>query len=579
MLDRGSISFSACLVASLTIFVILTIFSFNQFIYSQRCLSPDHNDKDGDDIPDKWEEKGADTNKDGIIDVNLPAINASSAHKDIFLEIDYMKDHQPYNETIQDIKAAFSNAPVCNPDGTNGIKLHIQLDEEIPYKKSLTIWDDFKKLAHNYFGTPAERRNSNDEEITYAKEEIYHYAIFGHTFQDPDTKVDDSEDSGVSEQPGTYILITLGNSSNIPDEKKKTESYQAGTLMHELGHNLNLDHGGKDDINCKPNYLSVMNYAFQFPDPIANRPLDYSRSLLTTLKEKNLNESLGITQSTPPGLTTVYGPGDAHNATTGNSIDWNFDTDFDDAGLSEDINYLKSIYGCEQKPNETLKGYDDWNHLIYDYGAAKYDNDENNQENFIAKIPSITSTLESNHSFSNDDSNITLNDNHADNSVHEELTFDDVKNTNLQLASSISDAIDKLTATSIQNKSNNSILFIPKILNDTEQVKSFYEYKIGNTSRLESTLSEEPINVNDTTIAGYIKSGNIDNAISSLKVLLPTMDSSVGGARSDDKITNSTAQQHIIALINNLIDVLKLQSCTYSNCTIVHKAPNETIQY
>jgi hypothetical protein len=112
------------------------MFSSNQFVFTQSCLSADHNDKDGDDIPDKWEEKGADTNKDGIIDVNLSAINASSTHKDIFLEIDYMKDHQPYNETIQNIKAAFSNAPVCNPDGTTGINLHIQLDEEIPYKKA-----------------------------------------------------------------------------------------------------------------------------------------------------------------------------------------------------------------------------------------------------------------------------------------------------------------------------------------------------------------------------------------------------------------------------------------------------------
>ncbi|MEU8382158.1 hypothetical protein [Streptosporangium sp. NPDC048865] len=33
-----------------------------------------------------------------------------------------------------------------------------------------------------------------------------------------------------------------------------------GTLMHELGHNLNLRHGGDDDVNCKPNYVSVMNY-------------------------------------------------------------------------------------------------------------------------------------------------------------------------------------------------------------------------------------------------------------------------------------------------------------------------------
>ena len=38
---------------------------------------------------------------------------------------------------------------------------------------------------------------------------------------------------------------------------------QAGTLMHELGHNLGLRHGGDDHTKYKPNYLSVMNYAFQ----------------------------------------------------------------------------------------------------------------------------------------------------------------------------------------------------------------------------------------------------------------------------------------------------------------------------
>ena len=33
--------------------------------------------------------------------------------------------------------------------------------------------------------------------------------------------------------------------------------------MHEFGHDLNLHHGGVDDVNCKPNYLSVMSYARQ----------------------------------------------------------------------------------------------------------------------------------------------------------------------------------------------------------------------------------------------------------------------------------------------------------------------------
>ena len=35
-------------------------------------------------------------------------------------------------------------------------------------------------------------------------------------------------------------------------------------LMHEFGHNLNLQHGGNTGVNCKPNYISVMNYDLQF---------------------------------------------------------------------------------------------------------------------------------------------------------------------------------------------------------------------------------------------------------------------------------------------------------------------------
>ena len=73
---------------------------------------------------------------------------------------------------------------------------------------------------------------------------------------------------------------------------------QAGTLMHELGHNLGLRHGGNDDVNTKPNYLSVMNYAFQnigllLPNG-QQRSFDYSRTALPTLDERNLDEVSGI---------------------------------------------------------------------------------------------------------------------------------------------------------------------------------------------------------------------------------------------------------------------------------------------
>lgn len=49
-------------------------------------------------------------------------------------------------------------------------------------------------------------------------------------------------------------------------------NHDGGTILHEFGHTLNLGHGGfvdgaVDNSNCKPNYLSVMNYDYQFGIP------------------------------------------------------------------------------------------------------------------------------------------------------------------------------------------------------------------------------------------------------------------------------------------------------------------------
>lgn len=43
-----------------------------------------------------------------------------------------------------------------------------------------------------------------------------------------------------------------------------TDEWTRNTIMHEVGHNLGLRHGGFDDCNYKINYNSIMNYKFQF---------------------------------------------------------------------------------------------------------------------------------------------------------------------------------------------------------------------------------------------------------------------------------------------------------------------------
>jgi hypothetical protein len=64
-----------------------------------------------------------------------------------------------------------------------------------------------------------------------------------------------------------------GNDLSVFNSGALTSAAQTGpdpgTFLHELGHNLNLGHGGgngatPDHRNCKPNYVSIMNYQNQF---------------------------------------------------------------------------------------------------------------------------------------------------------------------------------------------------------------------------------------------------------------------------------------------------------------------------
>lgn len=105
--------------------------------------------------------------------------------------------------------------------------------------------------------------------------------------------------SGWSDFGGADSIITLGLwRSDVPgDDQVGSALVQAGTLMHEIGHTLALQHGGGDGLNCKSNFQSVMNYLFQVRglpgyDGIAH--VDYSDTDLNDLDESALNESNGI---------------------------------------------------------------------------------------------------------------------------------------------------------------------------------------------------------------------------------------------------------------------------------------------
>jgi hypothetical protein len=194
--------------------------------------------------------------------------------------------------------------------------------------------------------------------------------------------------SGSGEYPGGDFQVTLGLWDNTGFVG--SDFLVASTTMHELGHTLDLGHGGVALPNCKPNYLSVMNYLFQLAgliDSDGNSHLGYSEVDYSDLFENGLDESysvLGPYQTSwyapqPPGDTRtpakrfcngqkfdpdiVPVPTVRVDGTPGGAIDWNADGDTDDAGLTQDVNFDGEPDADPEGPTTTLEGYDDWSNL------------------------------------------------------------------------------------------------------------------------------------------------------------------------------------------------------------------------
>jgi hypothetical protein len=327
-------------------------------------------DTDGDGLLDSWEKNGIDYNNDGITDLDLTDLGADWQHKDLFVEVDYMQGHYPDPDAMTDVESAFANAPITNPDGIPGIRLHIDVDDQIPHQD--VINRDFTKgfdgLKDLYFGNATQRSGANSLNVLDAKNLVYRYCLFIHKISEWNGTQDvETYYAGMGEMPGNDFIIAGGS---FVGGLKTTRDDHAGGFMHELGHNLGLNHGGDvlDGINFKPNYLSVMNYAFCFSTLVPWRPLDYSRKELPTLYEGSLDEPYGI-QSSGFWQYTVWNDSKKEIARgfADGPLDWNGNGNTTEWLVRANINNFPK-WGCSSAPDEVLKGYNDWPNVKLAFG-------------------------------------------------------------------------------------------------------------------------------------------------------------------------------------------------------------------
>jgi len=398
--------------------------------FSAVCGDPDGNgttDNDGDGLCDDWESQGIDYDGDGSedLDLHLAPFSANPNRKDVFVEVDYFDalahHHRPAPGALQDVVDAYANAPV-----PGGIALHLSPGSADGTEEAVTpeigdiqlqtrgpgTYDDFNDVKSGDPSAPCDGRFGTAQERAGpvaacaarlgAKGLAFHYALFAHR------NADGAEILGAGDWYGNDLVVTqgqlteaeivkhsggLGNCQTVLNCRRRLE---AGTFMHELGHNLGLDHGGDAKDPWKPNYLSIMGYLFH-EDIVPGRPLDYSRWKLPTLDETKLDESRGI-QSSPAEDLSRW-PSTAYTfyhvttdtcrfevAGTAGPIDWNHngtnpdaapvnagindpDRDPDDAGVADNGPPDSQVETCQWDvtTKDVLGGFSDWPNLHFNH--------------------------------------------------------------------------------------------------------------------------------------------------------------------------------------------------------------------
>lgn len=213
-------------------------------------------DTDGDGLADgrELEEYGtdptvADTDGDGFTDGEEVTLErtlpgADPTRVDIYVEVDYMSEPGLTDAEIERLEQTFADAPVENPDGSTGISLHVQMDEQVPTKSPVALsgesegHPDLELYSDTFF----DHRNQG-----------YRYALVADR-----VTLDNRTVGGAA---------WVGEDSFLLRQYTWQEHLTGSTFLHELGHSLGLSHHpGGADTRPFESYPSAMNY---------NKPNDF----------------------------------------------------------------------------------------------------------------------------------------------------------------------------------------------------------------------------------------------------------------------------------------------------------------
>jgi hypothetical protein len=336
-----------------------------------------------------------------------------------------------------DVKPPGALQAVIDSFAAHGINLHLLRGHAVPhslvtsYRLTSQITDVCEGAALPYVGLGKYAVSLYDIKVASTVDPLkiaYHYSLFSHysgcdspahcfacpASRNPDGSVKNQPtflESGLAEVSGNDFVVSLGGREVDLLHEGGTFS-DGSTFMHELGHNLGLLHGGGDDLNAKPNYLSVMNYRYQFGGITfastvgsslpAGQRLDYSTQILpfggntpgvldqSTVPNSPAVGDPGLGLNEPAGLgsgvadifsfTDARETGIATLAASDGPVDWSGDGTFASLNVQADSNCGPNGFGdhdCHFPQYPQLKGNIDWgpagqNNFTYKFQCTPY---------------------------------------------------------------------------------------------------------------------------------------------------------------------------------------------------------------
>jgi|GEM_PF-5588150 hypothetical protein len=259
-------------------------------------------DSDSDGLMDEEEEavgldpQNGDTDKDGIPDgyevngykwVDYQDLGCDPKMRDLLVEVDYhhyeedgvTKSAMFSEALITKAKQFFAALPIDTPlpsgAKTTGIAIHFVHDTPLPKSH---------QCYHSASSVSGDKSDANP--------------LFKETFHKATICIGaGSGYRGHSPISGRSLKFFSPNTDQDPENnwQEKAQFLRLAVFTHELGHSLGLTHGGNQNLNFKPNYTGLMNYAYDStyngkPQTLEGTEVHFSDGTFPSLDEAALIE-------------------------------------------------------------------------------------------------------------------------------------------------------------------------------------------------------------------------------------------------------------------------------------------------